>query len=134
MKLFTGIHEVVCKRADGKLYIGFFDDPEKALASVENDSTYPRSGTASTRSSSFPTARRSTDLWLRSNRSKKDWISKRERLLVDIDPIREYGNANESEKGAAQKQALAIRDHLGLSDCPSRCSATVATAITWCMG
>ena len=25
MMHFTGLHEVVCKRANGKLYIGFFD-------------------------------------------------------------------------------------------------------------
>jgi hypothetical protein len=40
MTLFTGIHEVVCKRADGKLYVGYFDDESRVLASVDNDSTY----------------------------------------------------------------------------------------------
>jgi hypothetical protein len=36
MNLFDGIHEVVCKRADGKLYVGYFDDAERG----------PRSGVA----------------------------------------------------------------------------------------
>ena len=49
MKLFTGIHEVVCKRADGKLYIGFFDDPEKRWRRSRMIPRTSRSGTVSTR-------------------------------------------------------------------------------------
>ena len=48
----------------------------------------------------------------RSGRSKKDWMSTRVRLLVDCDPVRTYGNANDTEKAAAQSQAVAVRDYL----------------------
>ena len=40
MNLFSGIHEVVCKRSDGKLYVSYFDNEQKALASIEGDATY----------------------------------------------------------------------------------------------
>ena len=39
LKLFCGIHEVVC-RADGKLYLVYFFDEEHTLASIGNDTRY----------------------------------------------------------------------------------------------
>ena len=112
MKLFTGIHEVVCKRGDGKLYIGFFDDPEKALSSVANDSTYIALWYGLNLLKHLPDGATLNGPLARSNRSKKDWIAGRERLLIDVDPIRQYGNASESEKAAALTQAVAIREYL----------------------
>ncbi len=112
MKIFTGIHEVVCKRADGKLYVGYFDRPEATLAAVETDSTYQAVWYSLNPVKQVPEGVILNGPLVRSNRSKKDWISKRERLLIDIDPIRAYGNASEGEKAAAHKQALAVRDHL----------------------
>ena len=112
MKLFSGIHEVVCKRADGKLYIGFFDDPEKAVAAVENDSSYHALWYGLNPLKQLPNGAMLNGPLVRSNRSKKDWIARRERLLIDVDPIREYGNASDREKAAAYNQALAICEHL----------------------
>ena len=86
MRLFSGIHEVVCKRADGKLYVGFFDDTTKALTSVENDTTYHAAWYSLNPLKQLPEGATLNGPLARSNRSKKDWISKRERLLIDIDP------------------------------------------------
>jgi P4 family phage/plasmid primase-like protien len=113
MKLFSGIHEVVCKRADGKLYIGFFDDEQKALLSVASDSTYQAVWYGLNPLKQLPAgATLNPSVLARSNRSRKDWISHRIHFLIDCDPSRKYGNASEAEKAAAHKQALAIRCHL----------------------
>ncbi len=112
MTLFSGVHEVVCKRADEKLYIGFFDDQQKALASVENDSTYVAAWYSLNPLKQLPEGATLNGPLRRSNRSKKDWMSRRERLLIDSDPVREYGNASEAEKAAAYRQAIAVREHL----------------------
>jgi P4 family phage/plasmid primase-like protien len=113
MKFFSGIHEVVCKRADGKLYVGYFDDQEKALASVSGDSTYQAVWYSLNPLKELPEGAVLNGPLVRSNRSKKDWISRRQLLLIDFDPKREYGNASDAEKAAAQKQAVAVCDHLG---------------------
>lgn len=113
MKLFSDIHEIVCKRADGKLYVGYFDDEQKALASVSGDSTYQAVWYSLNPLKDLPQGSTLNPPTLaRSNRSKKDWISRRVRLLADLDPVREYGNANDAEKTAAHKLAIAVRDHL----------------------
>lgn len=110
--MFSGNHEVVCKRADGKLYIGYFDDAEKALASVSGDPTYQATWYGLNPLKQLPEGAKLNGALMRSNRSRKDWISRRERLLIDIDPIRDYGNASDSEKAAAHQQAIEFRDHL----------------------
>jgi P4 family phage/plasmid primase-like protien len=112
LKLFSGIHEVVCKRADGKLYVGFFDDEKKALSSVDNDSTYQAVWYGLNPLKQLPEGATLNGALRRSNRSKKDWILRRERLLIDFDPHRTYGNASDSEKAAARRQVLAVRDYL----------------------
>jgi len=112
MKLFSGIHEVVCKRSDGKLYVGFFDDEQKALESVAGDSTYIALWYGLNPLTRLPDGAKLNGPLVRSNRGEKDWMARRERLLIDVDPIREYGNANESEKAAAYQVALSVRDHL----------------------
>jgi P4 family phage/plasmid primase-like protien len=112
MELLLGTHEVVCKRLDGKLYIGYFDNVKQALASLGKDDTYVAAWYSLNPLSDVPQSATLNGPLVRSNRSKKDWIAQRRRLLIDIDPIREYGNASESEKAAAHKQAVAIRDYL----------------------
>src|ERR1700688_3200957 len=105
MNLFNDIHEIVCKRADGKLYIGYFDDEQKALASASSDSTYQAIWYSLNPLNALPQGLVLNPATLaRSNRSKKDWISCRVRLLVDLDPIRNYGNASDDEKAAAYEQ------------------------------
>lgn len=112
MKLFSGIHEVVCKSAEGKLYIGYFDDLQKVLALVSGNTTYLALWYSLNPLRELPEGATLNGALTRSNRSKKDWISRRERLLIDFDPLRTYGNASDAEKAAAHKQAIAVRDHL----------------------
>jgi putative DNA primase/helicase len=108
-----GIHELVSKRADGKFYIGYFDDEQKAFASIANDSTYQAVWYSLNPLKHRPDgATLNPSALARSNRSKKDWMSKRVRLLIDCDPVRKYGNANDTEKAAAHKQVLAVRQYL----------------------
>ena len=66
----------------------------------------------------------------RSNRSKKKWISCRVRLLVDLDPIRNYGNASDDEKAAAYSRRLRSAIICSRSVGRSLHFATVAMAIT----
>jgi P4 family phage/plasmid primase-like protien len=109
--LFSGIHEVVCKQADGKLYIGFFDDEQKALASVSGD--YAAVWYSLNPLIQLPEgATLNPSALARSNRSKKDWMSRRSRFLVDCDPIRDPGNASDTEKASAYEQAVAVREYL----------------------
>jgi hypothetical protein len=130
MTLFTGIHEVVCKRADGKLYIGYFDDEQKVLASVEHDSTYQALWYSLNPLKELPQGAKLNSPLVRSNRSKKDWIPVRKRLLIDIDPLREYGNSSDEEKAAAERQAQAINQYLqGLAGL-SQSVATAEMALT----
>jgi len=112
MKFFCGIHELVCKRADGKLYVSYFDDEQKALASIDADTSYFAAWYSLNSLSTVPETATLNGPLVRSNRSKKDWIARRQRLLIDLDPIRQYGNASESEKAAAQNQAVVIREYL----------------------
>jgi P4 family phage/plasmid primase-like protien len=112
MRFFSDIHEVVCKRADGKPYVGFFDDEHKVLASVEGDQTYVALWYGLNPLQQLPGGAALNGTLIRSNRSKKDWIARRTRLLIDVDPIRQYGNASDAEKAAARSQAAAIRDAL----------------------
>jgi P4 family phage/plasmid primase-like protien len=110
--IFCGIHEVVCKRADGKLYIGYFDNEQKALASVENESPYQALWYSLNPIKELPEGTKLNGPLARSNRSKKDWMPQRKRLLIDIDPLREYGNSSDVEKAAALGQAQAIEQYL----------------------
>jgi len=112
MKLFTGIHELVCKKADGKLYIGYYDDEQKALASVEQDTTYQALWYSLNPLKELPSGAKLNGPLVRSNRSRKNWIAKRERLLIDIDPIRQYGNASDTENAGALRRAEAIEQYL----------------------
>src|SRR5690348_13151372 len=112
MQLFSGIHEVVAKRGDGKLYVGFFDDYDKAFSSVEHDPNYVAVWYGLNSLKGVPSGAALNGGFARSNRSKKDWIGRRSRLLIDVDPIREYGNASYSEKAAAHTQIVAISQYL----------------------
>jgi P4 family phage/plasmid primase-like protien len=112
MTLFSDIHEIVCKRADGKLFIGYFDAEPKALVSVAGDSTYQAVWYSLNPLKHLPEGATLNGALMRSSRSKKDWMCRRERLLIDLDPIREYGNASDAEKAAAHQQAIAVRDYL----------------------
>lgn len=112
MNLFSGIHEIVCKRADGKLYVGYFDDEQKALASVENDSTYQALWYSLNPLKELPQCAILNGPLARSNRSKKDWMSARKRLLIDIDPLRDYGNSSDAEKAASCRRADAVKQYL----------------------
>jgi P4 family phage/plasmid primase-like protien len=110
--LFTGIHEVVCKKADGKLHVGYFDNDTKALASMENDSTYQALWYSLNPLATPPEGAKLNGPLMRSKRSKKDWMSARKRLLIDIDPLREYGNSSAAEKAAAWRQVEAVKQYL----------------------
>jgi hypothetical protein len=107
-----GIHEVVCKRADGKLYIGYFDEEQKALASVEGDSPYQALRYSLNSLKELPQGARLNGPLVRSNRRKKDWMAERKRLLIDIDPLRDYENSSDEEKAAACQQAQAVKQYL----------------------
>lgn len=110
--IFSGIHEVVCKRADGKLYVGFFDHEHSAITALDGDTTYQAAWYSLNPLKQLPVGGTLNGPLRRSNRSRKDWIARRERLLIDVDPIREYGNASAAEKAAAHKQVLAAREYL----------------------
>ena len=110
--IFSGIHEVVCKRADGKLYVGFFDHEHSAIMALDADTTYQAAWYSLNPLKQLPLTATLNGPLRRSNRSKKDWIAKRERLLIDIDPIRDYGNASDSEQSMARETALRVRDYL----------------------
>ncbi len=112
MTFFDGIHELACKRADGKLYIGYFDDEQKATSALDGDDSYNAAWYSLNPLKELPEGAKLNGPLVRSNRSKKDWIAKRERLLIDIDPIRDYGNASDSEKSMARETALRVRDYL----------------------
>src|SRR5215472_18499716 len=74
MKLFTGLHEIACKRADGKLYIGYFDDEQQALAAVGADPSYHAVWYSLNPLRQLPEGATLKGPLVRSTRSKKDWI------------------------------------------------------------
>jgi hypothetical protein len=110
--LWRGVHEIFVKDTKSNR-IGYFDDPNKALAAVANDTDYRAVWFSLNECPRVPDGYEPNRLYRATARYQKGDYKRRQLLLVDCDPKRPADtSATDEQKQKAHTQALAVREFL----------------------